>query len=436
MLHSNYSINEQGHLAIANVDSVMLAEKYGTPLYVISETYIVERCGEIRRDFIKKYPNTRAVYASKAFQTLEMCKIIKREGLGLDVVSGGELFTALKAGMDPAFIIFHGNNKSYEECCMAIDNNVGTLVVDSLSELSLLDEIAGQRNKKVGILLRVTPGVDSHTHRYISTGHLDSKFGFSVETLLEDRVINRAIDLANIDLKGFHFHIGSQLTDNQSHLLAVDTLLKLIKTVKNEIGFIPKELNLGGGFGIQYAGDPPRKPLAYFTDPMMEKIIHFCEAEDMPLPSVMIEPGRWIIGEAGITLYRVGAMKTTAGGRTYVSVDGGFPDNPRTALYEAKYDVVAIEKPDERCETLVTIAGKCCESGDILVWDVPLPPLKRGDLLAVLCTGAYNYSMASNYNRTPRPALVMVKEGVDRLSVRRETYKDLLEKELGLTEQL
>ncbi|MGI6727186.1 MAG: diaminopimelate decarboxylase [Anaerovoracaceae bacterium] len=423
-------MSENNHYIFDGCDTVELAQTYGTPLYVISESYISERCKEIRENFIEKYPKTAAVYASKAFQTLEMCKIMKEEGLGLDVVSGGELFTALKAGMDPSKIVFHGNNKSYEECAMALDNSVGTIVVDSFSELSLLDEIAERRNKKAAILIRITPGVDSHTHKYISTGHLDSKFGFPPEVLLRDGILDKVFDLPNIDLKGFHFHIGSQLTDNQSHLLAMDVLLDFIKEVREAKGFVPRELNVGGGFGIQYAGDPPRKPLTYFTDPMMEKLIAFCKEEEIPCPKVVIEPGRWIVGESGITLYRVGTIKTSPAGRTYISVDGGFPDNPRTALYQAKYDVEAIEKINEPKEILATIAGKCCESGDILVWDVMLPKMNRGDLLAVLCTGAYNYSMASNYNRTPRPAVVMVKEGQHRLSVRRETYEDLLEREI------
>lgn len=418
------------HYLFDGCDTVDLAVRYGTPLYVISETEIRNRCEEIRRDFTEKYPGSRAVYASKAFLTLDMARLIKEMGMGFDVVSGGELFTVLKAGADPRGIVFHGNNKSYEECCMAIDNRVGTIVVDNLSELYLLDEIAGKRGKKAGILLRITPGVDSHTHQFMSTGHLDSKFGFSPANLLDSEGIQRAMALQNIDLKGFHFHVGSQLIENHSHLMAMDILLEFIREVTKRTGFIPRELNLGGGYGIQYEGDPQRKPLAYFTDPMMEKLIRFCQEEKIPMPAVIIEPGRFIAGEAGITIYRVGSIKTTEGGRTYVSVDGGFPDNPRTALYQARYQAEAIGKQDQRRDKVVTIAGKCCESGDILIWDARLPELSQGDLIAVLCTGAYNYSMASNYNRLPRPALVMVREGKDRLSVRRETYEDLIAREL------
>ncbi len=411
-------------------DTAVLAEKYGTPLYVVSETYIKERCAEIRRDFLEKHPGTKAVFASKAFQTLDMCRLIKEEGLGLDVVSGGELFTALKAGTDPSQIVFHGNNKSAEECEAALHNNVGTIVADSFSELLLLNGIAGRMNKQAPVLLRYMPAVDSHTHRYISTGHADSKFGFSRRALLFERMLEQALAMPNLDIKGLHFHVGSQLTENDSHLLAIDSLTELLREANENLGFIPRELNVGGGFGIQYAGDPERKPLAYFTDPMMQKLTKWFSVQGFPLPSITIEPGRFIVGEAGITLYRIGTVKTTDGGRTYAAVDGGFPDNPRTALYEAKYDSVAVEKIDAPKDSTVTIAGKCCESGDILIWDAKLPSLERGDLLAVLCTGAYNYSMASNYNRIPRPALVMVSEGKERLSVRRETYEDLIAREL------
>ncbi len=415
-----------GNFQFDGCDTAILAEQYGTPLYIVSESQIKERCREIRRDFLEKYPGTRAVYACKAFQTLDMCRLVLAQGLGLDVVSGGELFTALKAGADPSLIFFHGNNKSYDECCMAADNNVGTMVADSLSELSMLNEIGAKRNKRIQVLLRITPGVDSHTHRYISTGHLDSKFGFPVRDLLEGGVMKVALDLPYLAVQGFHFHVGSQLTDNTSHLLALSVLLSLVRTVKEVYGFIPSQLNLGGGFGIQYKGDPRRKPISYYTDPMMEKIIQFCNVQEMPIPQVIIEPGRWIVGEAGITLYRVGAVKEGGAGRIYAAVDGGFSDNPRTALYQANYQVVAVEKPGAPTDRRITIAGKCCESGDILVWDAELPALHRGDLVAILATGAYNYSMSSNYNRIPRPAVVMVREGAHRLSVRREAYGDLL----------
>ena len=422
-------MNNQNHLIFDGCDMVELAEQFGTPLYVISESYIKERCLEIRRDFLERYPNTRAVYASKAFQTLDMCRLIDREGLGFDVVSGGELYTALKAGVHGQKIIFHGNNKSPEECRMALAAGVGLVVVDNGDEFELWEELTGELGQTVDILFRLAPGVHGHTHQYISTGHQESKFGFSPDALIKEGWIRRALNSATVRLLGFHFHIGSQLLDNRDHIKGVELLLPFLKEVQREYGYVPTELNLGGGFGIQYEGDPPRKPLAHFTDPMMERLERYYQEEGLERPRVTIEPGRFIVGEAGITLYHAGFAKKTPGGRSYMGIDGGFPDNPRTALYQAKYDVVAAERVDEAATELVTLAGKCCESGDILVWDAKLPTLTRGELLAVRCTGAYTYSMSSNYNRIPRPALVMVQDGKARLSVRRETYEDLIQKE-------
>ena len=410
-------------------DVAELAKEYGTPLYVMSEDDIRERCREVKSVFIDKYPNTRAVYASKAFQTLEICRIVQQEGLGLDVVSGGEVFAAIRAGVNPADIVFHGNTKTYGELKLALEENVGTIVVDNLSELALLDEMAGDMGKVPGIVMRVTPGVDSHTHEFISTGQEDSKFGFVIQEVI-DFAAEKAINSKNLDFRGFHFHVGSQLHDNMSHLMAVDKVLEMLTALKEKYGFVARELNTGGGFGVHYAGDPERTHVSYFMDPVMEKIDgYFAEAGD-PRPLVTIEPGRWIVGEAGITVYEVGSVKTNAAGRTYIGVDGGFPDNPRPALYDAKYEVEAVEKHNEPYDQVVTVAGKCCESGDILVWDANLPKLERGDHIAVLCTGAYNYSMSSNYNRLPRPAVVMVSEGKAHLSVRRETYEDLIAREL------
>ena len=410
-------------------DVAKLAEEYGTPLYVVSEDYIRERCQEMKSDFLDKYENTKAVYASKAFQVLEVLRIVKSEGLGLDVVSGGELYAALKAGFDPALIEFHGNSKSTQELKEALEAGVGTIVVDNLSELLLLDELAGEAGKVQSVLLRVTPGVDSHTHEYISTGQLDSKFGFAVEEIL-DGVAKQAQDSSNIDLRGFHYHVGSQLHDNSSHIMATEIILKMLAKLKDDIGYEAREINCGGGFGVHYAGDPQRTTVSYFMDPVMELIDTFCKERGLARPIVTIEPGRWVVGEAGITVYEVGSVKTNAAGRTYIGIDGGFPDNPRTALYDAKYEVEAVEKKEQPYDQKVTIAGKCCESGDILAWDVMLPELERGEHIAVLCTGAYNHSMASNYNRVPKPAVVMVSEGKARLAAKKETYADMIHLEL------
>jgi len=421
---------DTGHFIFEGCDTVALAEKYGTPLYVVSETRIKDRCRQIREDFLDKYPKTRAAFASKAFQTLEMCRIIDKEGLDLDVVSGGELYTAIKAGFPMEKIIFHGNNKTWDEIRMAVDYQVGRIVVDNDYELSAINRYAAEKKTTVDILFRVTPGVDSHTHKFISTGHLDSKFGIPLDPRVRNGYIEKAMSMSNVKLKGFHFHVGSQLFKNTSHLAAIDILIKLIRDVKEELSFATMELNVGGGFGIRYIEEDEAMSLTYFTDAMMQRIYSKCKAYGLEIPQVTIEPGRWIVGEAGITLYTIGSIKEIPDVRTYVGIDGGMPDNPRPALYDAKYDAVIANKYTQQKSKKVTIAGKCCESGDILIHDLSVPELESGDILAVLSTGAYNYSMASNYNRIPRPAVVMVDEGKDRLSVKRETYEDLIAREI------
>ncbi|CCQ98598.1 Diaminopimelate decarboxylase [[Clostridium] ultunense Esp] len=411
-------------------DTVELTKKYGTPLYVVSEDYIKERCKEIRQDFLERYDNTMAVYASKAFLTKEMARIIKREGLGIDVVSGGELYTAIQVDFPMEKVFFHGNNKTIDEIEMAVKHGVGRIVVDNLYELSIVEEIAKKYDKIVKILFRISPGIDSHTHKYIQTGQVDSKFGIPLSNKYIYKAIDEAMGCENIDLRGFHFHIGSQLMENESYIKAVKITANLMKEVREELGFITKELNTGGGYGIHYSGDIKRKPLSYFTDTVMDEVKRNCKELGLQRPMVIIEPGRWIVGEAGITLYTIGSIKEIPGVRTYVGVDGGMPDNPRPALYEAKYEGVIANKINEKKTETVTIAGKCCESGDILIWDLETPKVETGDILAVLATGAYNYSMASNYNRIPKPAVVMISEGKDRLIVKRETYDDIMKNEI------
>ena len=423
--------NREGHLVFGGCDTVELAKEYGTPLYVVDEGYIRERCREIRETFTGKYPNARAVYASKALQTKEICRIVTEEGLGLDTVSGGEIYTAVKAGADPSKIIFHGNNKTPEEIELALKYKIGRFVVDNEYELGLIEEKAGALGVSAAIQLRITPGVNSHTHKFISTGNIDSKFGISLERETRNRMIRLAEASAHISLKGFHFHVGSQLMENDSHLLALDIILGLMKEVREELGFVAEELNLGGGFGVRYVEGETTVAVKDFTDPMMEKINGFCKAEQFPLPEVCIEPGRWIVGNAGITLYTVGSIKEIPGIKTYVAVDGGMADNPRPVLYEAEYEAVVANRVNSPANRRVSLVGKCCESGDVLIQETALAgDLESGDVLCVFTTGAYNYSMASNYNRIPRPAMVTVKEGAARLSVRRETYEDLLSREL------
>lgn len=411
-------------------DTVELAKKYGTPLYVMDEDYILDRINEIKKDFLEKHDNTMAVYASKAFLTKEMARIIKREGLGMDVVSGGELYTAIEVDFPMDKIVFHGNNKTPDEIEMAVKHGVGRIIVDSLGELDLIEGIGEKYNKKVNILFRISPGVEADTHKFIQTGQVDSKFGIPLKDNIIIEAVKKAMDCKHIDLLGFHFHIGSQIHKNDGYILAVQRIVNLMKKFKEELGFETRELNVGGGFGIKYTPGEERRPLSYFTDAIMNTLESECEEKELKRPRVLIEPGRWVVGEAGITLYTIGTIKEIPGIRTYVSIDGGMTDNPRPSLYEAKYEGVVANKYGEKPVKKVTIAGKCCESGDILIWDLEVPEIERGDILAVLSTGAYNYSMASNYNRIPKPAVVMVSKGKDRLIVKRETYQDIMRNEM------
>jgi len=411
----------------SDCDTVALAKEYGTPLYVMSEDIIMERLNEIRHSFSEKYQDVQAYYASKAFLTKEMARIIKKEGLGLDVVSGGELYTAKSVDFPMEKIMFHGNNKTPEEIKMALEYKIGRFVCDSIWEIRLIDGFAKEMGVKADILLRISPGVDSHTHKYIITGNIDSKFGIPIPHVNE--AVKLSLESEGITLKGLHFHIGSQILENESHIMAVDIMLNIIKKIKKEVGYVTQEFNLGGGFGIKYLDDTEKRKLSYFVDPMMNSIEEFCSNNGIRRPRVFIEPGRWVVGEAGITLYTIGSIKEIPGVRTYVAIDGGFPDNPRPALYQAKYEGIVANKADLPKNERVTIAGKCCESGDIIIWDLNVPELEPGDILAVKSTGAYNYSMANNYNRIPKPAVVMLSKGKPRLIVKRQTYEDMLRNE-------
>ena len=306
----------------------------------------------------------------------------------MDVVSGGELFTAMEVGFPMENIFFHGNNKYMEELEMAIKNNVGRIIVDHLGEIDLIEAIAKEQNKKVKILFRISPGIKINTHKYIQTGQVDSKFGIPLDDKTIDEAMKKALNSEQIELLGFHFHIGSQLLSPENHLEGIDVLIELMKKVKDKYGFITKELNTGGGYGIYYTNKEERKPLKYFVDPIMEEIAQQCEKYNLERPLIMIEPGRWIVGESGITVYTIGAIKEIHGVRTYVSVDGGMPDNPRPSLYQAKYNGIIINKINEEATETITIAGKCCESGDILIWDLKTPKVETGDMLAVLSTGS------------------------------------------------
>ncbi|MEI6386765.1 MAG: diaminopimelate decarboxylase [Spirochaetota bacterium] len=418
-----------GLLHFDGCDLVALAREHGTPLYLMSGSSIRARLAELRLSFLERHENVAAAYASKAFQTLDILGLVRDEGLHLDVVSGGELFAATKVGFPMERVFFHGNAKTLSELAMAVELGVGRVVVDNHSELCALDAIARSRGRVQPILFRVTPGVDSHTHQKISTGTIDSKFGIPLDRSLRDTYIKTALEMGGVALKGFHFHIGSQLFDRASHLLAIGIVLDLLAECRRDYGLVAQDLNIGGGFGVRYteADHPP--PLAYFTDAMMEAIVKGCKERGLSRPRVIIEPGRWMVAEAGVTLYTVTSIKDIPGQKKWIGVDGGMTDNIRPSMYEARYEALLANKAGSPRSQTVDIAGRCCESGDVLIRGITLPPVEEGDILAVLTTGAYHHTMASNYNRVPRPALLSLREGKARLSVRRETHEDLIARE-------
>lgn len=429
-LHGTSKINAQGHLEIGGVDATVLKEQFGTPLYVVDEQLVRDRCREYMDAFRASGLGFQVAYASKAFCVMAMCALAAEEGLSLDVVSDGELFTALQAGFPAERIHFHGNNKTLEEIEMALDAEIGCFVVDNFNELHLLQAVAAEKNRQVNILLRVTPGVEAHTHEYISTGQTDSKFGFDIGNGTAFEAIELASKQSNLVLLGVHSHIGSQIFEVEGFQMAIQRVAEFAASVYERINVAFKVVNLGGGFGIRYTeGDTPLEVAQYvkaITDAVKN---HFAQI-GYDVPEIWVEPGRSIVGEAGTTLYTVGTSKDIPGVRKYVAVDGGMTDNPRPALYESKYEAVLANRANESAQETVSIAGKCCESGDMLIWDLDLPKVQSGDLLAVACTGAYNYSMASNYNRIRRPAVVFVKDGQGDVVVRRETYQDIIQNDL------
>lgn len=417
------------HLFWDGCDTVELAQKYGTPLYVFSQSMIVEECQQLQKSFIQKYENVRVAYASKAFNTMAMIQLIEKEGLCLDVVSGGELYTAIQANYPAEKIEFNGNNKSMEELTMAIDYGVGRIIVDSPQELQWITSICREKKTTAKILFRITPEVEVATHDFISTGQKDSKFGIPLEETILLALIEQAIQTPEIEFYGLHFHIGSQLFTNETHLLAAQVALDLVKTIHERFDYSIRELNYGGGFGARYQASDERKSYAYFLDPLMALTESFCAKHGLVRPAIVIEPGRSIVAEAGITLHRVGSIKEVPGVRKYVAIDGGMTDNIRPGLYEAEYEGILANKAEEAVSEVVTIAGKACESTDILIKDLSLPLVETGDLFATFSTGAYGYSMASNYNKLLIPAVVMVKEGQAEVIVKRQSYDQLLQNE-------
>lgn len=430
-LTDNLGVNDKNHLTIGSVDTVYLAEKYKTPLYVMDEDLIRKNC-RVYKNAIDKYygGNGLVLYASKAFSCVGIYKIASEEGLGVDVVSGGELYSALKAGFDSSKIYFHGNNKTYDELEMAVKNNVGTIVVDNKYELEMLEKICVKLSKRADIMFRIKPGIDAHTHDFIRTGQIDSKFGVALENGEAIQIIKEALEYKKLNIVGIHCHIGSQIFDVLPFVEAAQVMIDFMGKVKKEFGIEMSVLNLGGGFGIKYVQSDD--PIEYdkYIEAVSKAVKKSAGKSNIAVPKIVMEPGRSLVGAAGITLYTIGGIKEIEGIRKYVSVDGGMGDNPRYILYQSKYSAVVANKAGNPADDIVTIAGKCCESGDLIGENMPIAKAEVGDTLAVLATGAYNYSMASNYNRICRPAVVMVSGGKDRVLVKRETYEDIIKNDV------
>lgn len=417
-------INDDGNLEIGGCDLVKLAEKYGTPLYVLDEATIRKICRDYK-DAFKGYPKVNMMYASKALCSSATSALIASEGFGFDVVSSGEIFTVYKSGANMSKVLFNGNNKSYDELSLAIELGVGRISVDNFFELSLLDEIAKSHKKIVNILLRITPGIECHTHEYIQTGHLDSKFGFDL-TQIDDAVELIVNDYTNLKLHGLHAHIGSQIFEKSIYGDEIEILVKEIARLDEKFGLKLDEINIGGGLGVKYV-DADYPPSTYEVAEIVIKRLYECiEKYKIDAPALFIEPGRSIISTSGVTLYTLGSSKQVPKGKIYFAVDGGMADNARPSMYQAEYDAQIANKPDYELAQTVTVAGRFCESGDILIKNIKLPEIEEGDILCVYNTGAYNYSMASNYNRVQKPAMVLVNNSQSDIIIKRESLEDLI----------
>ncbi|MBI2850666.1 MAG: diaminopimelate decarboxylase [Chloroflexi bacterium] len=406
-----------------------LAAEFGTPLYLFDESGLRSQCAAFKTEFGKRYADTNVIYACKAFINKAMIRLVMEEGLGLDVVSGGEVGIVQAAGFPMNKVYFPGNNKSAEELALALEVGVGHIVVDNFHELKMLGEIAKKKNRKPEILLRITPGVDPHTHHYITTGNIDSKFG--IPMVFAEKAVATAISMNEVKPVGLHFHIGSQITETEPYQQSLDFILNFAAEMKKKYQFELKELSVGGGFAVQYTLDAPAPPISHYAEAITSKLLSKCKELKLPPPKLIIEPGRAIVARSGVALYTAGVVKDIPGVRCYVSVDGGMADNIRPALYQAKQDAVIANKMNEKVSEKVTIAGKFCESGDILISDIALPPVAAGDIIAVAGCGAYCIPEAMNYNASFRPAIVMVKDGKARLIRRRETLEDLMRCDVG-----
>ncbi|HEY4602553.1 MAG TPA: diaminopimelate decarboxylase [Cerasibacillus sp.] len=428
--HHQYQVNEHGHLVIGEVDVTRLAEKYKTPLYIYDIEKVRQNCRDFIDPFKEQHIKGRVAYASKAFSSIGILQVIQQEGLSVDVVSKGELYTAIQAGFNPEKIHLHGNNKSKSELEMAIKTGVGCIVIDNFYEIELLNELLNKYKKKINVLLRVTPGIESNTHHYIMTGNEDSKFGFNLQNRQAEAALLKIQHHPYLNLKGLHCHIGSQIFETEGFLLATNRLFSELSRWHKAYQYEPEVINLGGGFGIQYTKEDKPLHRSKYVTALIKAVQEQSKNIQIPMPEIWIEPGRSIVGDAGITLYTIGSMKDIPGIRKYISVDGGMTDNLRPALYGAKYEAILANKANQPATQKTSISGKCCESGDMLIWDLPLPDAEPGDLLAVFATGAYGYSMASHYNRFTKPAVVFVENGQDHLVIKRETYQDVVRNDL------
>ncbi len=426
----SHGVNEKGHVTVGGIDVEDLVKEFGSPLYVMCEETIRARTKAYEKAFEKYYPNHLSLFASKSFNCKAMCKLMEQENFGLDVVSGGELHTALSAKFPAEKIFLHGNNKLEDELELAIDNEIGGIVLDNFYELDLIEKIAKANSKKpkIRLMIRVTPGIECHTHEYIKTGTLDSKFGFNIDDL--DKVLEKILafkkSYENVDILGLHCHIGSQIFELDPHHDTGKVMLELYKNVKDKFGLEFPDLNIGGGLGIMYteSDDPPS--IDTWVKTVTDSVKKHCTQYSIKEPRILIEPGRSMVGPAGLTLYKVGNIKDIPGIRTYVSVDGGMADNVRPIMYQAEYTIEVANKANDKKTEKITLAGRYCESGDVIAKDIQLAKVEKDDLIVVYSTGAYNYSMASNYNRTTRPAVVIVKNGVSEIIVNRESYEDIV----------
>lgn len=431
MISESVGVNANGNLCIGGADCVELAKNFGTPLYVFDENLIRKTCREFKASIDEFYGgNGLVLYASKAFSCKEMYRIVQSEGLGCDVVSAGELYTALSAGFKAENIFFHGNNKTPDEIEYALKAGVGRLVADNVTELENIQKIAEGLGVKAHIVLRIKPGIDAHTHAYISTGQIDSKFGFALENGEAFEAVQKALEYKNVELHGFHCHIASQVCETTPFQEAAEVMLTFMNDVRERFNITMTELNLGGGFGVKYIESDGQIPFNEYMKNTAVALKNKAADLNFPVPKIFIEPGRSVVAPAGLTLYTVGNVKTIENVRTYVSIDGGMGDNPRYALYQADYTIEIANKASKEKDFVATVAGKCCESGDLIQEHAKMQTPEVGDIMAVLTTGAYCYSMASNYNRIPRAAVVMVNNGEPRVIVKRETYEDIIKNDI------